>query len=126
MQVGGHFDQLQSKMKTQGEETQDYIQNIEIQVDNFIKKKHRSTNDQDAIIKEIRDKVTSSNDRATLAVSHLDTFTVLVSLQSYFSFHLFSNISRFRIPWIAKTMKIEGASHSWGIDHRTRTTTTIH
>ena len=30
MQVGGHFDQLQSKMKTQGEETQDYIQNIEI------------------------------------------------------------------------------------------------
>ena len=78
MQVGGHFDQLQTKMKTQGEETQDYIQNIEIQVDNFIKKKHRSTNDQDAVIKEIRDKVSSSNDKATLAVSHLDTFTILV------------------------------------------------
>ncbi len=80
LQVGSHFDHLQAKLKTSTEETQDYIQNIEIQVDNFIKKKHRSTNDQDAIIKEIKDKITSANDRAHMAVSYIDVFSTLVSI----------------------------------------------
>ena len=48
-------------------------------MDNFIKKKHRSTNDQDALIKEIRDKVTAATERSFMAVSHLDTFAVLFS-----------------------------------------------